>query len=70
MAAQQPCAGFFGRIEEGFFEELVLETVLKNVYTLDTGRKSILDPEDDTAKALTQVGFVQTVPTWRQGGAG
>lgn len=45
----------------------MLETVLKNVYKLDTGRKSILDPEDDTAKALTQLGFVQTVPTWGTG---
>lgn len=52
-----------GASKKAFFEELVLETVLKNVYKLDTGRKSILDPEDDTAKALTQVGFVQTVPT-------
>lgn len=55
--------GSLGASKKAFFEELVLETVLKNVYKLDTGRKSILDPEDDTAKALTQVGFVQTVPT-------
>lgn len=81
ITPQEFCVGFFGSFKEkhwtkwgdlGRFSRAVgtwdyLEECLK-VDQVDTGRNSNLAPENDTAKALTQVGFIQAVPPWARVG--